>query len=164
MKDKLANVLRIGVVASLEADASGHEITGQPCAFGFPGGGEIVEGIKLHPPTGDYGRLSVGDPDDEDHPINLTGPVRMKSPDLNSLCVGLSRDLFLTDVGIYQVDAWAGNPDISVVSTKRGFQAGGPVFLDHPVWEVELALAITKAERRYDRMLVLQRPYSLTLG
>ncbi len=131
----------------------GHEITGQPCAFGLPGGDEIVEGIKLHPPTGDYGELSVKGPDGEYHPIDLAGPVRMKYPDLHSLCVGLSRDLFLADVSIYQVDAWAGNPEISVVSMKRGVQAGGPVFLDHPVWEVDLALAIIKAERRYDRML-----------
>ena len=153
MRDKLANVLRAGVVASLEADAIGHEITGQSCAFGFPSGGEIVEGVKLHPPTGDYGELSIKSPDGEYLPIDLAGPVRMKYPDLPSLCVGLSRGLFLTDVSIYQVHAWAGNPEISVVSMKRGFQAGGPVFLDHPVWEVELALAIIKAERRYDRML-----------
>ena len=152
-RDKLANVLRTGVIASLEADAIGHEITVQPCAFGFTGGAEIVEGIKLHPQTGEYGELSGKGPDGEYHPLDLAGPVRMKYPDLTSLCVGISRDLFLTDVSIYQVHAWAGDNGTSVVSMKRGVQAGGPVFLDHPVWEVELALAIIKAERRYDRML-----------
>lgn len=153
MRDKVATAITAGIAVVADADAVRHKITGDPCDFGLPGGEEIAAEPKLHPPEGDYGELSVLDDDGAPHPINTTGPVTWHYPDLFSLCAHLSRSLYLFNVGYYQVHSWARTPAISVVTTRGAFQAGGPIYLRHPVWELELALAVIKAERRYDRML-----------
>ena len=138
--------------ALLEAHDIRHEITG-PCVFQIHHGGEVIKTIQLHRGDGDWGELSIQGEDGMWHPLHLKGPTRMTYPNLESLCEGLCRDLFLTDTNAYVVYPWEKDDNISVVVLTRGFQAGGPVYLGHPVAEVQAALDIIGKERQKGRML-----------
>lgn len=138
--------------AMLEIHDVSHEITG-PCVFQIHDGGEVVRTIALHRGDGDWGELFVLDEDGTRHQLDLTGPTRMTYPTLVDLCNGLSQELFLADTSKYAVHPWEKDDDISVVVLKRGFQVGGPVYLGHPLAEVQAALDIIGRERRKGRML-----------
>lgn len=150
--------------ALLEAHDISHEITG-PCVLQIHDGGEVIQMIELHRGDGDWGELFIVDDDGTRHPLHLTGPTRMTYPTLESLCEGLSRELFLTDTGKYAVYPWEKDDEISVVVLKQGFQAGGPIYLGHPVPEVLAALDIIAGERRRGRLLAFpgQTPRAVEL-
>lgn len=77
----------------------------------------------------------------------------MTYPKLGSLCEGLCRSVYLTDTSKYAVYPWERDEGIAVVVLTRGVQAGGPIYLDHPVEEVQTALDIIGSERQQGRML-----------
>ena len=82
--------------------------------------------------------------DEEDgtfHPLPITRPVVWSYPTLDSLCDGLSRQLFLADGRKYQVHRWEKDDSVSVVTLRKGYMPA-PVFLRHPVAEVETSLDI----------------------
>ena len=143
----------------------GHEMT-DPCVLRLTEGGEVIWQIKLHPAESDF-QQTLEIKDDEDgtfHPIPLSGPIVWSYPTLDSLCEGLSKELFLTDARKYQVHPWEKDESVSVVTLRRGYMPA-PIFLRHPAAEVKTALDIIAQERRKGRMLAFagQAPVARTL-
>lgn len=143
----------------------GHDMT-DPCVLRLKEGGEVIWQIKLHPAKSDLQHtLEIKDEEDGTfHPLPITGPVVWSYPTLDSLCDGLSRQLFLADARKYQVHRWEKDDSVSVVTLRKGYMPA-PVFLRHPVAEVETSLDIIFEERRKGRMLAFagQAPVVRTL-
>ena len=143
----------------------GHEMT-DPCVLRLTEGGEVICQIKLHPARSDFQHtLEIKDEEDGTfHPLPITGPVLWSYPTLDSLCEGLSRELFLADARKYQVHPWDKDDSVSVVTLREGYMPA-PIFLRHPVAEVETSLDIIFQERRKGRMLAFtgQAPVARTL-
>ena len=130
--------------AILEVHDQAHEVTG-PCVLEMHDGGEVVRRIEVHrDKEGDWGEASISDDDGTPIRIDLASPIFWKfsdSGDLLQLCHGLGLQLIVWDTCKYPVHPWETDENVSVVTITPGDQ-GPPIYLDHPVAEVQAALDI----------------------
>lgn len=141
--------------AIVQAHDQVHEVTG-PCVLEMHDGGEVVWKIEVHrDKEGDWGEASITDDEGTPIPIDLASPIFWKfsdSGDLLQLCHGLGLQLIVWDTCKYSVHPWETDENVSVVTITPGDQ-GPPIYLDHPVADVQTALDIILTERRKSNVL-----------